>query len=239
MKILVFIIIILIVICIIISVLGREEGLNFLIKFLPPLCILVFYFSRTSISVSILSALKIRIENLTEFSSTSVAVDSAFITLILNTAIQCLASPIKVEIGIENPRGLSELEVDCQRASYLNFILKVDYRNKILKKVFGSNKPAYLKICNTDYTAIEIDRKEQYDGILKISDDCKEVKVDLNKIVSFGEKDGKLYFRLAFVSNKTIRWEGKIHPELYVEGRVRKFMWRGNPCTMKLIHIEE
>ena len=49
----------------------------------------------------------------------------------------------------------------------------------------------------------------------------------------------KLYFRLAFVSNKTIRWEGKIHTELYVEGRVRKFMWRGNPCTMKLIHIEE
>ena len=96
-----------------------------------------------------------------------------------------------------------------------------------------------MKICNTDYTAIEIDRKEQYDGILKISDDCKEVKVDLNKIVSFGEKDGKLYFRLAFVSNKTIRWEGKIHTELYVEGRVRKFMWRGNPCTMKLIHIEE
>ena len=136
MKALLGIIVIVLIVFICINRYGRDKTLTLAIKILSPVCIILFYLCDVSIIREVIKLLDIQNISILDSESIRVAIDSAIVTLIVNTVLVLLNSPIKVEIEARNSQDMEQVVTYCKKAVKINYSIKINFRYKYLKKIF-------------------------------------------------------------------------------------------------------
>lgn len=240
MKTIIFLILILAVIIISALICGRNETYSLFIKCLSPICIISFWLLNISIVKPIAEVLNnYDILNALEVASARVAVDSAILTLLVNTLLYWVSTPIDVSIDIRSSKDLYEIETFCNRSVRASCAIKVDFKRKIYKYLFWKKSLVHLRILNTDCTSIVVDKVSEYEGIIDDSKLSKYVDIDLTKLSPTPSIKDTLYMNLYIMSDKSIKWDREISIELKTSNKASRMLWRANECKIKLVHREE
>lgn len=222
---------------------GREKTLSFAIKVMSPILIIVFYLSEVSIILPILKVLNVSNSIVTTSDSIRVAIDSAIVTLFVNTILVMLNSPIKVTIESRNRQDLEQVITYCDRPVYVDYNVQVNFRYKWVKKLYKRFWKPCLYILNSKDTSIVIDKIEEYSDIINCDNASKHIKVDLTNISNSGKAMDKLYFTLGIQSNKTKKWDDVIEAKVYINDKeeygIHKLFWEVDVNELKLVHRSE
>lgn len=222
---------------------GRDKTLGLAVKVLSPICIILFYLSGQSIIVFILKIVNVSIPKVTTSDSIRVAIDSAIVTLFVNTILMLLNSPIKVEIGTKNRQDIDQVITYCNKVVHVDYSVNINFRYKWIKKHYKKIGNPSVRIINSIYTSIAVDKENEYSGIINCDNASQFINIDLSKISNSSSVIDKLYFTLAIQSNKTIKWDDVINTEVYINNKkikgIHKLFWETKENQVKIIHREE
>lgn len=148
--------------------------------------------------------------------SARIAVDSALITILLNLLAFVVNSPAIINIMLDNKLDMTQLAIMEQKRKYrLELSIFFDYRYKWLKKILNKFGGVKVKVVNTGWTSIEVDKRQEYaQGVIDYSNPSKYILIDINKLIPDERLNGKLYFELNVSSNTTIKSDGDITTEV-------------------------
>ena len=243
MKALLGIIVIVLIVFICINRYGRDKTLTLAIKILSPVCIILFYLCDVSIIREVIKLLDIQNISILDSESIRVAIDSAIVTLIVNTVLVLLNSPIKVEIEARNSQDMEQVVTYCKKAVKINYSIRINFRYKYLKKIYRKYGQVFLQIKNSPYTSIAIDKEDEYGRILDTNTASKYINIDILNISESSIVEDKLYIILEVVSNKTIKWDSKITTEIVVGNsflkKFNRLFWQVESSPVRLVHREE
>lgn len=213
--------------------------LSFAAKMLSPTCIILFYLSGISIIIPILNKFNITNLAITSSDSIRVAVDSAIITLLVNFVLSVLNSPIKVEVEAKSRQELDQVVTFCDRHAKIDYQIKLNYKHKLILDMYLRYLNPIIRINNTKNTSLNIDKEDQYEGIINCSFASKYIDIDLSKLPN----SGRLYFTLLIQSDKTIKWDDEIKTELHIRNKeklgIHTIFWQVRKDTIKVVHREE
>ncbi|MDU4933997.1 MAG: hypothetical protein E6X43_01575 [Peptostreptococcaceae bacterium] len=142
--------------------------------------------------------------------STKVAIDCAIITLIFNFIAQVVNDPGKINIALRNNSDVEYLQMRSERRTKIKIYVDINYKHKWIKNKLENYGGLQLEIINTNWTSIEIDKREEYGDIIDYTNPSKKIVVDLNNVCVEEQLDGKLYLTLLVEPNKTIKSDGVI-----------------------------
>lgn len=218
---------------------GREATLSWAMKILSPICIILFYLSDVSIIVPILEKFQVKDNVILSSDSIRVAVDSAIVTLFVNTLLSFLSFPIKVEVEARSWQDVEQLLISCNRSSKIEYSVKVISKYKWLLRWYKKHGKPVVRIKNSKNTSMVVDREKEYENVIDCSNASKYIDVNL---FNFPESE-KVYFTLAIQSNKTIKWDDVIKTEFYIWKRnkliISSLFWHIKGSIIKIAHREE
>ncbi len=222
---------------------GRERTLGFCIKIISPIFIIMFYLSGFSIISYLLDIFHVENQIISQSPSIKVAIDSAIVTLFINTILAVLNAPMKSSISIVNPKGTTEVVVYCEKIAYVNCAVKVNFKHLFLKKLFFKYGGIYLRILNSKHTDLEIDKVDEYEEIIDVQNKSQYIMVNLCEISSCKNVEGVSYFRLGIISKTLINWDETILSEIYIPNLflriLAKIFFEFDSENVKVIHREE
>jgi len=218
---------------------GREEILSWAMKILSPICIILFYLSGVSIIVPILNKLQVTNSAVLSSDSIRVAVDSAIVTLLVNTLLSIVSAPIKVDVEARSLQDLEQLLISCNRSSKVEYLVKISSKYKWILKWYKKHGMPILRINNSKNTSIVVDREKEYENIIDCSNSSKYIDINLANF----PLSNKIYFVLAIQSNKTIKWDDTINTDFYIWRRnklgLNALFWHVKGSSIKIAHREE
>lgn len=218
---------------------GRDKILSVAINIMSPFCIILFYLSNVSIIIPILT--KLNISNSIVFTSDAmrVAIDSAIVTLFVNTVLVFLNSPIKVKIEARNRQEIETVITYCDKQVHVDYSVQVIFKYLWMKKIYKKHCIPSVHITNSKNTSITVDKEEEYSDIISCDNASKYISIDLTKI----PYSDVLYFTLAIQSNRTIKWDDEISTELFIDNKkirgIHKLFWEVKENSLKLVHRGE
>lgn len=222
---------------------GRDKVLSVAIKVMSPIFIILFYLSGLSIIIPIVTKLHISNSIVVTSDSVRVAIDSAIVTLFINTILVLLNSPIKVEVESKNRQDLKQVITYCSRQVRVDYSVKVNFRYKWIKKVYQRYWTPCLHIVNSKNTSIAVDKAEEYLDIISCDNVSKYISIDLTNISNSDMIADKLYFTLDIQSDRTIKWDDVIYTELFINQKkirgLHKLFWQAKENILNLVHREE
>ena len=218
---------------------GREETLSWAMKTLSPVCIILFYMSGVSIVVPFIKLFRIGDSVVLSSDAIRVAVDSAIVTLFVNTLLSFLSSPIKVEVEARSRQDLEQILVYCNRGSNVEYSVTVSSKYRCLFNWYKKYGRPVLRINNSTNTSLAIDKEEEYGSKIDCSNASKYIDINLAHF----PQSGKIYFTLVVQSNKTIKWDDVIKTDFYVRENNKlyldKLFWQVEESVVKIVHREE
>lgn len=223
--------------------LGREKTLIFAIKVVSPIFIILFYLSGFSIIEPIVNKLNITNSIVNTSPSIRVAIDSAIVTLFVNTFLMFINAPIEVKVEAKNRQDLEQVVTYCKRNINVDYTICVNYRYKWVKKMLKKLNSPYLYIVNSRNTSISVDKKDEYENIINSKNASQYIIINLTKLSDSDVTEDKLYFSLAVVSNKTVKWDSEIYTKIFIKNKpinlIHKLFWEHKDERLKLVHREE
>lgn len=214
-----FIITLIIIMIFAIAKFGRERTLSIISKVLSPICIIIFYLSDLSIICLIFNILNISNSTIINNPSIRVAIDSAIITLFINFFMEVLNYIVKINIDSRSPVDMNEIQTYTDKPIHVQCNVLIDYKKKSIKKLCDNHCNIILKIKNSTFTTIVIDRAEEYGDCINSENSSKEIKVNLNKISNSDKNFVKAYFTLVIMSNKSIKVSDYITYDISFENK--------------------
>jgi hypothetical protein len=186
--------------------------------------------------------LNIKIANLNGNNSARIAVDSAIITILLNFLAFIINSPATINVMLDNRLDIPQLILTKGRNGKLDLSIFFDYKYKWLKKLINKFGGAKIKIINTGWTSIEIEKRQEYpSGAIDYSNPSKYILIDFNKLIPDDKLNGKVYFQLIISSNTTIKSDGEISTEVNCKKVVKllKSILINIECEKELVMYRE
>lgn len=218
---------------------SKKFGREFINNFIPPISIIVFYLSKVSIIVPLLSKVNIGIDVGGISDETKVAIDSAIVTLITDIILFIANSPITLDIKTRNYQDLDEVITYRDRPVHIEYIIVRTSRANWIKRLYYRLGKPTLRILNSRYTTIVLDKEKEYEGSINSDNSSKYIEIDLTQLSDAGSS----YFKLSIMSNKSIKWDDEIRIELYLRGkkasRIHYLFWEISGGTIKIVHREE
>lgn len=218
---------------------GRERVLSLAVKVFSPACIILFYLSGVSVIVPILKCFKVTDNIVLSSDSIRVAVDSAIVTLLVNTLLSFLSSPIKVEIEAKSRQDLEQVLVYCNRNSKIDYMVKVSSEHRWMLEWYKKYKEPVLRINNTINTSMALDREEEYENVI----DCSNASKYIDVHIKYFPESGKIYFTLFLQSDKTIKWDDVIKTDFYIgtsnKLEIHALFWQIKKSMVRIAHREE
>lgn len=218
---------------------GREQTLSWAMNVLSPICIILFYLSGVSIIVPILGNFQATDHTVLTNESIRVAVDSAIVSLFVNTVLSFLSSPIKVEVEARSRQDIEQVLIFCNRSSKVEYSVKIISKYKWLLRLCKKYGTPVLRINNSRNTSIAVDREEEYGDLIDCSNASRYIDIHLSK---FPESD-KIYFTIAIQSNKTIKWDDTIKTDFYIRKSIKRngntLFWHVIGSSVRIAHREE
>lgn len=222
---------------------GRDKALCFAIKVMSPIFIIIFYLSGVSIIVPILTKLGIEESIVNTSDSIRVAIDSAIVTLFINTILVFFNSPIKVDIKPRYRRDLEQVITYCDKPAKVDYSIRVNFRYKWVKRFYRKYCNPRIHIVNSKNTSIVIDRLEEYSNVINCDNSSQYISIDLAKISNSDDIVDTLYFTLNIQSDKSIKWDDRICAKIFIGKKgtawIHQLFWQVNTEQLKLVHREE
>lgn len=238
LKLLAAICIILIICIVSINKFGRDKTLSMAAKILSPICLVVFYLSGFSIITPLLEFINVKNTSISS-ESIRVAIDSAIVAIV-NIMISIFNSPIKIYVDARGSEDISPICIRHDKPKKINYSIKINDSNGLIVRLYKKfRKNITLRIVNSKYTSLCLDKEDEYKDIIDTSNSSKYIDISINNIID----EGGTYFTLSVQSNKTIKWDGQLKTELYVNNKkvknIDSSIWYIKSDVIEMVHREE
>lgn len=192
---------------------GLSGYLRLLIKYNPPIAVLVLNLSSFSLVKWIGEILDIGVIKNLDI-STRIAVDSAVITIVFMIIAQVFNEPGSINAIFTNRLDVDTLQLRKERTAKIDLNINIDYKYKWLRSMIHRLGGLSLHIINSEWTSLEIDRRDEYGQIINYDNPATEVIIDLEEAVRRGDNTRILYLTLCIQPNKFVKNDGKIKTEV-------------------------
>lgn len=144
------------------------------------------------------------------------AVDSALATLIFNFLSFLVASPGKIKVEFRSKQMIKQVLLKLDKHSKIDIHININYKYELLMRLVRWLGDIKIRISGTQWTSIDIDRKEEYGEMINYDNPSKEILISCQNILD-GNKSGKVDLLLYVMSNTSVHREGSIQAALVVD----------------------
>lgn len=192
---------------------GLKSYLKCISKYISPIIVIAFYIFDLSITRIIEIISPISFETILTTPTTRLAVDSALATLIFNFISFLVTAPAKIKVEFESKQRTRQVSLKYNKQSKIDININIDLKYNILMFLFKWLGDINISIINTEWTSIDIDRRDEYGLMINYDNPSQEILINCKSILD-GNKSGKICLLLCVSPNITVYREGYIKVSL-------------------------